>query len=102
MIVELLKKVVYNIFRGTDTMQHSALQVAKWFLAHNRIAADDEGAENISNLKLQKLLYYAQGTFLALKGEKLFSEKNRSMATRSGCRRGIFSIQTIQVRRNPF
>ena len=42
---------------------HTASQVAKWFLAHNRIAEDEEGAEHIANLKLQKLLYYAQGIF---------------------------------------
>lgn len=54
--------------------RHSAAQVAKWFLAHNRIAENSEGAEDISNLKLQKLLYYAQGCFLAVAGEPLFSE----------------------------
>lgn len=75
-IIDFLFKMRYNIYRGDDIMEkHSALQVAKWFLAHNRIAMNEEGAEYISNLKLQKLLYYAQGTFLALKGEKLFPEK---------------------------
>ena len=54
--------------------QHTALQVAKWFLAHNRIAADSEGAEFISNLKLQKLLYYAQGCFLAVNDKPLFMD----------------------------
>ena len=53
---------------------HTAAQVAKWFLAHNRIAANDEGAEYISNLKLQKLLYYAQGCFLAATDSPLFDD----------------------------
>lgn len=53
---------------------HTASQVAKWFLAHNRIAENDEGAELISNLKLQKLLYYAQGCFLAVTDEPLFGD----------------------------
>lgn len=53
---------------------HSAAQVAEWFLAHNRNIANDEGAEYISNLKLQKLLYYAQGSFLAVTGAPLFSD----------------------------
>ena len=46
-----------------------------WFLAHNRIAAADEGAEFISNLKLQKLLYYAQGCALAVTDEPLFGDE---------------------------
>lgn len=54
--------------------ERTGLQVAKWFLAYNRNAANDEGAEYISNLKLQKLLYYAQGCFLALKDRPLFSD----------------------------
>lgn len=54
---------------------HTATDVAKWFLAHNRIAAADEGAEFISNLKLQKLLYYAQGCALAVTDEPLFGDE---------------------------
>ena len=53
---------------------HKATEIAKWFLAHNRTVADEEGADYISNLKLQKLLYYAQGCFLALKGTPIFSD----------------------------
>lgn len=53
---------------------HTATGVAKWFLARNRIAAADEGAEFISNLKLQKLLYYAQGCSLAVTGDPLFGD----------------------------
>ena len=54
---------------------HSAEQIARWFLAHNRIAESSAGAESISNLKLQKLLYYAQGCFLAMTGNSLFPDK---------------------------
>ena len=54
--------------------KHTAAQVAKLFLAHNRIATDEEGAEYISNLKLQKLLYYAQGVFLTVTNEPLFDD----------------------------
>lgn len=53
---------------------HTAAQVAKWFLAYNRVIATDEGAEYISNLKLQKLLYYAQGSFLAVTDGPLFDD----------------------------
>lgn len=53
---------------------HTASDVAKWFLAHNRIAESEEGGELISNLKLQKLLYYAQGCCLALTGAPLFED----------------------------
>ena len=59
---------------GIDMAKHTASEVAKWFLAHNRIVVDEEGAEHISNLKLQKLLYYAQGTFLAATDKPLFDD----------------------------
>lgn len=53
---------------------HTALQVAEWFLAYNRNAMNEEGADYISNLKLQKLLYYAQGSFLAVNDSPLFDD----------------------------
>jgi uncharacterized phage-associated protein len=49
----------------------SALEVAKYFLT----LQDEEEGDTISNLKLQKLLYYAQGYHLALFDEPLFPEK---------------------------
>ena len=56
-------------------MSHSALEVAKWFLNHNANEQKiNNDTEYISDLKLQKLLYYAYGCYLALFGEKLFSE----------------------------
>jgi len=49
--------------------------VAEWFLArNNEDYATGETDELISNLKLQKLLYYAQGSVLALTGEPLFED----------------------------
>lgn len=48
---------------------YPALEVAKLLL---RLAHDDD--DDITNLKLQKLLYYAQGRFLAAYDEPLFVE----------------------------
>ncbi|MEK8018042.1 MAG: type II toxin-antitoxin system antitoxin SocA domain-containing protein [Candidatus Parabeggiatoa sp.] len=45
--------------------------VARYFLT----LMSEENGDLISNLKLQKLLYYAQGSSLALWGNPLFSEK---------------------------
>lgn len=49
----------------------SAGEVARYFLA----VQDEEAGELISNLKLQKLLYYAQGFHLALFDRVLFDER---------------------------
>lgn len=53
---------------------HSALDVAKWFLQRNYVQMEAEDAEYISNLKLQKLLYYAQGVYSAITGKPLFDD----------------------------
>lgn len=49
----------------------TAQRVARFLLA---MAEGDDGGENLSNLKLQKLLYYAQGAHLALHDKPLFSD----------------------------
>lgn len=54
--------------------KYSALTIAKWFLYYNEKILEAEDADAISNLKLQKLLYYAQGCFLGLKNKPLFDE----------------------------
>lgn len=54
--------------------KYTAKEIAIWFLRENRIMKDDYDADSISNLKLQKLLYYAQGSYLALTNEPLFNE----------------------------
>lgn len=50
-------------------MSRSALDIASYFLAKETF-----GAHDISNMKLQKLLYYAQGFHLAQFGSPLFHE----------------------------
>lgn len=47
-----------------------AQKIADYFLT----LVDDEAGDSLSNLKLQKLMYYAQGFHLALLGEPLFDE----------------------------
>jgi uncharacterized phage-associated protein len=54
---------------GNYTMV-SCYDVAQYFLAK----ADEDAGDLISNLKLQKLLYYAQGCALVLWGRPLFPE----------------------------
>lgn len=49
---------------------YPALDVARYFIA----MTDGDSGEGLTNLKLQKLLYYAQGTHLALTGTPLFPE----------------------------
>lgn len=54
---------------------HSASDVAKWILTYNSLQMEEAGAEYISNLKLQKLLYYAQGCTLAFLDRRLFKDE---------------------------
>lgn len=49
----------------------SAQDVAKWLIAYNNSRED---TELLSDLKLQKLLYYAQGTAIKYTGKPMFSE----------------------------
>lgn len=49
--------------------------IADWFLNENRKQMNFEDSEYITNLKLQKLLYYAQGFYLAKKNTPLFKEE---------------------------
>ena len=55
--------------------KYSAMTVAHWFLWRNEVAMNEKGAEQMTLLKLLKLLYYAEGFYLAMhNGEKLFDE----------------------------
>lgn len=51
---------------------NTVLQVADYFL--NKASKEEDDSEIISNLKLQKLVYYAQGFHLAMFDEPLFIE----------------------------
>lgn len=57
-----------------NKVPYKAGDIAEWFLNKNRTQMNFEDSEYITNLKLQKLLYYAQGYFLAKKGYPLFNE----------------------------
>lgn len=55
-----------------------ALEIAHFFIW--RSGQDADAGEAITNLKLQKLLYYAQGFHLALHKKPLFSDKIEAWA----------------------
>lgn len=52
-------------------MAHSAEYIADYLISK---ANPDQGGELLSNMKLQKLLYYCQGFYFAKYGKKLFQE----------------------------
>lgn len=54
----------------------TVFDVANFFLAEQ----EEDAGDTISNLKLQKLCYYAQGFTLALTGEPLFPEEVQAWA----------------------
>lgn len=89
-ILEYITNLCYSLFRrigfsGVMNMgKYSAKDIANWFLWKNKVEQleneteyDDkyEVYEGLSHLKLQKLLYFAQGLSLAINNEPLFSDK---------------------------
>ncbi len=56
---------------------YKAVEIAEWLIYYNEMKREfeDEDTDYISNLKLQKLLFYAQSAFLAIKGCPLFEEE---------------------------
>lgn len=53
---------------------YKAIDIARWFLNRNNIAKETEDADEMTLLKLLKLLYYAEGCSLALDRGSLFDE----------------------------
>lgn len=53
--------------------RYSVHDIVNWFLNRSMKGVQEEEG-GLTNLKLQKLLYYAQGAFMALKSAPLFSE----------------------------
>lgn len=56
-------------------MSNKLLQVAKYFIELDKAFAGEDDSYGVSNLKLQKLVYYAQGFHLAIFGKKLFKDE---------------------------
>jgi uncharacterized phage-associated protein len=54
-----------------SSIHYNAQDIANYFLWK----AQEEGQELLSNMKLQKLVYYAQGLHLVLNNSPLFEEK---------------------------
>ena len=55
--------------------KYTASQIANWFLKYEEYKHVSEGSDGITNMKLQKLLYYAQCAHLAMHGgEPLFDD----------------------------
>lgn len=56
-------------------MAYKAKQIANWFIRRAVIDVNNCGGEYITHLKLQKLLYFAQGCYGVIEKEPLFNEK---------------------------
>lgn len=88
-VLEYLTNLCYSLFRidrvGGIFMinEYTALDIATWFIyknnaekMENQATNDDyEVYEGLTHLKLQKLLYYAQGICLSLNDRTLFSDR---------------------------
>lgn len=61
----------------TKKVTYTADNVAKYlvYLASQDLVGDNKEREGITNLKLQKVLYFAQAYFLAKLGHPLFSDR---------------------------
>lgn len=56
---------------SSDTFGLSAFDIASWFIQYNN---SQEETDLLTDLKLQKLLYYAQGISIKYTGKTLFKE----------------------------
>lgn len=79
MIYNYIIKSNRNYDKERGIVMYNALVIAKWFLLKNNAEkkeheSDIEEYEGITHLKLQKLLYYAQGINIAIYGKPLFNE----------------------------
>jgi len=57
-----------------ESLKYTADDIAGWFIDFNNRYVENEEAELLSPMKLQKLLYYAQGAFLAIDDAALFED----------------------------
>lgn len=54
---------------------YTARNIADWFISRAIQDVNQNGGEYMSHLKLQKLLYFAQGCYSVMVGEPLFPDK---------------------------
>lgn len=54
---------------------YKAREIADWFIGRAIQDVNENGGEYMSHLKLQKLLYFAQGCYSVMEGQPLFAEK---------------------------
>jgi uncharacterized phage-associated protein len=69
--------VISAIFvRNFVSLKHTIMAYAALDIAHKiiKVSSDNDAGDLISNLKLQKLLYYHQGFHLSYFGDPLFDE----------------------------
>lgn len=62
-------------------MTYQAINIANWFI--NQF--DRESGDNITHLKVQKLLYFSQAWYQVLKNEELFAEEIEAWAHGHDC-----------------
>lgn len=57
-----------------EDAKYTAIQVAKYLIDKSNNESDSEPRKKLTNIKLQKILYYAQGWYLANFGKPLFKD----------------------------
>lgn len=58
-----------------ENAKYIAQTIAQWFINRNAFLAHIDRGDYITDLKLQKMLYYAQGVYLGLFSKPLFDDK---------------------------
>ena len=72
----VLFAILHSMITHTKKSPYTAENVAKYliFLASQAFVGDNKEREGITNLKLQKVLYFAQAYYLSKIGKPLFSD----------------------------
>lgn len=69
--INALRRIRVKRILVVEVLSMTAQSIAEYFVSR----VDEDAGDSISNLKLQKLIYYAQGFHLAIYGKPLFPEK---------------------------
>lgn len=87
-VVEYFTNLWYSIFRIGKLRSklimkkgYTAIDIANWFLWYNKLKQLEQVQDNydvyegLTHLKIQKLIYYAEGVYSAVTGNYLFNDK---------------------------